>query len=140
MTTSKFHSYKFERPRPQLAKVKSKNTQPELKLRRLLREMGFRGYRIHFDELPGSPDIAFTKRKKAIFVHGCFWHAHSCPAGMHVPKTNTEYWEAKLRRNVERDKEHLSEIMNEGWQVLVIWECQLKDLDRVQNKVSEFMR
>ena len=133
-------SYKFEIARPHMAKIKSKNTEPELKLRRLLLDLGYRGYRIHYDKLPGKPDIVFTRSKKVIFVHGCFWHGHNCAAGSHRPKSNKDYWEAKLQRNIERDKANLSEIMNEGWNALVVWECQLKNLDGVQKKLMGFMR
>ena len=122
-----------------MAKVKSKDTGPELLVRRLLRDMGFRGYRIHFEKLPGRPDIVFTKRKKVIFVHGCFWHGHTCPAGSHRPKSNEEYWDAKLLRNVERDQKHLSEIIALGWQVLVIWECQLKIDEYARKTLKNFM-
>ena len=122
-----------------MAKVKSKDTGPELLIRRLLRDMGFRGYRIHFEKLPGRPDIVFTKRKKVIFVHGCFWHGHTCPAGSHRLKSNEEYWDAKLLRNVERDQKHLSEIIAIGWQVLVIWECQLKKDEYVRKTLTNFM-
>lgn len=139
MQTSNTPSYQFEIPRPHMAKVKSKNTRPELVLRRLLREMGFRGYRIHFKKLPGRPDVVFTRKKKVIFVHGCFWHGHDCPAGSHRPKSNKEYWEPKLLRNVERDQQHRSAILALGWNVLVVWECQLKDLDYVRNRVTKFM-
>lgn len=140
MQTSNSRSYQFEIPRPHMAKVKSKDTGPELVLRRLLLEMGFRGYRIHFKKLPGRPDIVFTKKKKVIFVHGCFWHGHNCPAGSHRPKSNEEYWDAKLLRNVARDQKHLSEIIALGWQVLVVWECQLKNHEFVRKIVANFMR
>ena len=123
-----------------MSRVKSKNTGPELKLRRLLLDLGYRGYRIHFDKLPGKPDIVFTSSKKVIFVHGCFWHGHNCPAGSHRPKTNKDYWEAKLQRNIERDKELLSEIKSKDWKVLVVWECQLKQLDEVRIELAEFLR
>ena len=85
--------------RPHMQRVRAKNTSPELKLRRLLCDMGFRGYRIHYKKLPGTPDVVFVSRKKAIFVHGCFWHGHDCKAGKNVPRTNQEYWEPKLERN-----------------------------------------
>lgn len=139
MSTTKPHEYKFEIPRPQMAKIKSKNTDPELKIRRLLLDMGFRGYRIHYAKLPGKPDIVFTRRKRVIFVHGCFWHRHNCPAGSQKPKTNQSYWIPKLLRNIERDKEHLSQIVLKGWKVLVVWECQLRNLDSVQKSLTEFM-
>ena len=139
MTTPRTHLYKFENPRPQMAKIKSKNTDPELRIRRLLLDMGFRGYRIHYDRLPGKPDIVFTKRKRVIFVHGCFWHGHDCPAGSHKPKTNRSYWIPKLLRNIERDKEHQRQIAANGWKVFVVWECQLRHLESVEKRLKEFL-
>lgn len=132
-------SSQFKIPRPHMTRVKSKNTAPELKLRRFLLDMGHRGYRIHYDKLPGRPDIVFTKRRKVIFVHGCFWHGHNCKAGRNTPKTNKHYWEPKLRRNVDRDKEYLREIRKQGWKVLIVWECQLKRPKFTRKKLEEFM-
>lgn len=130
---------RFEVPRPHLARVKSKDTTPELKIRRLLLDMGHRGYRIHYDKLPGRPDVVFTKRRKVIFVHGCFWHGHDCKAGRNTPRINKDYWEPKLRRNVERDEKHLAQIREKEWKVLVVWECQLKDSESMRKKLGEFM-
>jgi DNA mismatch endonuclease (patch repair protein) len=104
--------------------VKSKNTAPELLVRRLTHAMGYR-FRLHRKGLPGKPDLVFPGRHKAIFVHGCFWHGHDCARGARVPKTNREYWEKKISRNRERDKKHLSELLTDGWKTLVIWECRL---------------
>ena len=122
-----------------MTQVKGKNTSPELKLRHLLLNMGYRGYRIHYDKLPGKPDVVFTKHRKVIFVHGCFWHGHNCKAGKNIPRTNKDYWEPKLQRNVERDKKHLREIKKEGWKVLIVWECQLKNPESMRKKLKKFM-
>jgi DNA mismatch endonuclease (patch repair protein) len=104
---------------------KSKDTSPELKVRKLLREAGFPGYRLQWKKAPGRPDIAYPGRKIAIFVNGCFWHR--CPkCQLPTPKTNPEYWEEKFRRNVERDQRKLKELEDAGWTVFVIWECDLK--------------
>ena len=130
----------FKISRPHMTRVKGKNTTPELELRRLLLDMGYRGYRIHYDKLPGRPDVVFTKHRKVIFVHGCFWHGHNCKAGKNTPRTNKDYWEPKLRRNVDRDKEHLREIRKEGWKVLTVWECQLKNPESTRKKLKKFMR
>ncbi len=123
-----------------MARVKSKDTTLELKIRRLLLDMGHRGYRIHYDKLPGRPDVVFTKRRKVIFVHGCFWHGHDCKAGRNTPRINKDYWEPKLRRNAERDRQHLRRIRKEGWKVLTIWECQLKNSEALRKKLDKFMR
>ena len=140
MSTTRIHfSPRFKIRRPNMARVKTKNTEPELKMRRLLLDMGYRGYRIHYDKLPGRPDVVFTRRRKVIFVHGCFWHGHNCKSGMNTPKINKDYWEPKLRRNADRDKEHLRQIRKEGWKVLVVWECQLKNLEGVRRILEKFM-
>ena len=125
--------------RPHMRRVKSKNTSPELTLRRVLWGMGFRGYRFHRKGLPGKPDVCFGPRKKAIFLHGCFWHGHDCRAGRNVPRTNQEYWGPKLARNRERDERHNQELADMGWSVLVVWECELKDPDALADKLRAFM-
>lgn len=115
---------------------KRKDTKPELKVRALLREMGYPGYRLQWKKAPGHPDIAYPGRKVAIFVNGCFWHR--CPhCNPSVPKTNTEFWEAKFARNVERDKRTTEALEADGWTVIIIWECQLKK-DAI-DKVEEYL-
>jgi len=121
-----------------MAAVKSKNTQPELIVRRLLFSLGYR-YRIHNSKLPGNPDIIFPSRRKIILVHGCFWHGHDCTAGQNRSISNVEYWTGKLTRNVERDQKNLELLKNAGWSVLVIWECTLKNLDRLRNRLKAFL-
>jgi len=132
----------YRKPSAQRSKtmraVKSKNTSPEITVRRLLHAQGYR-YRLHADELPGKPDIVFRPRKKAIFVHGCFWHGHDCRRGARVPNTNQDYWVAKIQRNVERDKVHRAALDSLGWSVLVIWECETKDLEALKKRLTEFM-
>lgn len=108
-----------------MAKIKSKNTKPELQLRRELHALGFR-YRLHGARLPGRPDLIFPGRRKVIFVHGCFWHGHSCPIGSRLPKTNTEFWRDKRSKNEQRDARQLEELQQLGWEPLVVWECQVK--------------
>ena len=104
---------------------RSKDTKPELKVRAMLREMGFPGYRLQWKKAPGRPDIAYPGRKIAIFVNGCFWHR--CPhCNLTVPKTHTEFWEAKFARNVERDRRTAEVLEKDGWTVVTVWECQLK--------------
>ena len=109
-----------------MRKVRSKNTTPELRLRKLIHGMGYRGYRVHYDKLPGKPDVVFIGKRQVVFVHGCFWHGHDCNAGKNIPKSNLEYWNDKLSGNKARDKRNIREIKNEGWNILVIWECELK--------------
>lgn len=104
----------------------------------MLHASGYR-YRLHRNDLPGKPDIVFPSRKKAIFVHGCFWHGHSCKRGARVPKTNQEYWVRKISRNVERDKAHLARLTELGWAVLIVWECEIKDLVRLKETLTRFL-
>ncbi|MGS1015514.1 very short patch repair endonuclease [Allosphingosinicella humi] len=118
--------------------VRSKNTTPELKLRRLLHRAGFR-FRLHRKDLPGSPDLAFPSRKAVIFVHGCFWHGHDCKRGARAPKSNADYWRAKIARNVERDGRSLDGLQAAGWRAATVWECELKDADAVLARVTLFL-
>lgn len=104
--------------------VKSRDTKPEIAVRRLLYRMGYR-YRLHRPDLPGKPDIVFAGRRKLIFVHGCFWHSHDCARGARVPATNKDYWAAKIGRNVARDQKSLAALADAGWAALVLWECEL---------------
>lgn len=119
--------------------VHSFDTSPELAVRRLLRSMDLVGYRLHRKELPGKPDIAFVGRKKAIFVHGCFWHGHDCRRGKRAPATNVDYWRTKIERNQRRDKEHLAELSQLGWSVLTIWECELGNEAILSERLRSFL-
>lgn len=104
---------------------RGRNTNPELSLRRLLRDSGFCGYRLHWKKAPGHPDIAYPGRRIAIFVHGCFWHR--CPhCSPPLPKSHTEYWSKKFDLNQQRDARKIEELESAGWKVFVVWECQLK--------------
>ena len=109
-----------------MRQVKAKGTAPELKVRRLLWDLGAR-YRLHRKDLPGAPDIVLPRRKLAVFVHGCFWHGHDCARGARVPKQNRPYWTAKIERNRQRDARAQAELQARGWTPLVVWECELKD-------------
>jgi len=104
-----------------MARVRAKNTIPELIVRRLVFSLGYR-YRLHLSGLPGKPDLVFASRRKIIFVHGCFWHGHTCKRGVR-PTTNMDFWNAKLQRNRERDSENIRTLRRNRWRVLVIWEC-----------------
>lgn len=120
--------------------IRSKNTKPELHVRKLLRDLGYHGYRLHRKDLPGCPDIAFIGKKKAIFIHGCFWHGHDCKVGNRRPRVNTSYWIPKIERNQHRDSSHLKKFCEIGWEVLVIWECELKNLSAVSETLCSFMQ
>lgn len=118
--------------------VRSKDTGPERRLRSILWDMGVR-YRLHRRGLPGRPDIAMIGRRKAIFVHGCFWHQHPrCPKAA-KPKTRRHYWIPKLLRNRQRDREAERELRKLGWSVLVIWECEFRNGDAVRSKLIRFL-
>ncbi len=116
------HLSKAQRSR-QMALVGSRNTTPELIVRKLVHSLGYR-YRLHVAKLPGCPDLVFPRHRKVIFVHGCFWHQHRCKRGSRLPKSHTDYWQAKLDRNQRRDKQVRRAIAKLGWEVLVIWECE----------------
>ncbi len=109
-----------------MASVRSKNTKPELFVRSTAHRLGYR-FRLHRKNLPGKPDIVFPSRRVALFVNGCFWHGHDCTHGQRSPLTNAEYWSDKIRRNIERDLRVHNELVDLGWNPVVIWECQLKD-------------
>lgn len=122
-----------------MRRIRSKNTEPELAVRKLLRSLGLTGYRIHRKELPGRPDIAWASRRLAIFVHGCFWHGHGCKEGIRKPKSNENYWLKKINRNVQRDFEQIEFLRGMGWKVLVIWECEIKDDELTTKKIIDFI-
>lgn len=121
-----------------MAKIRSKNTNPELKVRRLLHAEGYR-YRLHDKKLPGSPDLVFAGRRKAIFVHGCFWHGHECPVGSRLPKSNTQFWADKRTRNQARDEEQMEKLNSLGWSVLILWECEMKDPQCLLERAKSFL-
>lgn len=120
--------------------VKSKNTAPELEVRRFVHSLGFR-FRLHRSDLPGSPDLAFPKLKIALFVDGCFWHSHSCARGARKPKSNAEYWHSKIMRNVERDRENGEKLHSLGWKVLRLWECDLQQHpEATRRRIAMFLQ
>lgn len=121
-----------------MRRVKSKNTAPELALRRLVHARGGR-FRLHRTDLPGKPDLVLPRRRIAVFLHGCFWHGHDCPRGGRVPKANRDYWLGKVARNRARDAEHLSQLTDQGWRAEVVWECELKDRAALQARVDEWI-
>lgn len=117
-----------------MAANKSRDTKPELATRRLLRALGFR-YRLHRNDLPGCPDIVLTRHKTVIFVNGCFWHQHAGCKRASKPASHREFWQMKLGRTVERDRENHTKLLGLGWQVLVVWECELKDEANVTQRL-----
>ena len=118
--------------------VKSKNTTPEMAVRKLVHGMGYR-FRIHRKDLPGSPDLVFPSRRLVLFVHGCFWHGHNCARGARSPKTNVQYWTQKIERNRKRDVETLRALSDAGWRSCVIWECELRNEEELRTKLIGFL-
>lgn len=127
-----------EQRKRNMTAIKSRHTKPEIIVRSIIHRLGFR-FRLHDKKLPGKPDIILPRHKKIILVHGCFWHMHDCKRGNVTPKTNVEYWQNKRFRNVERDKTNLFSYLSEGWQVLTIWECQIKDKNFLTNLLKNFI-
>jgi len=120
--------------------IHSKNTKPELAVRHLVWGLGFRGYRLHRTDIPGKPDLAWLGRKMVIFVHGCFWHGHDCTEGVRKPKSNQAYWVPKIERNRQRDVRDVASLEADGWLVLVVWECELKDKALLLGKLVRFLK
>lgn len=120
-----------------MSRIRGKDTQPELVVRRLAFSLGFR-FRLHRRDLPGSPDLVFPRLKRAIFVHGCFWHRHGCGRA-YTPKTRTEFWAQKFSANVERDRRAKLQLREAGWDVLTIWECETSSAKRVLRRLSRFL-
>ncbi|HEY2497435.1 MAG TPA: DNA mismatch endonuclease Vsr [Candidatus Angelobacter sp.] len=121
-----------------MAAIKHKNTSPELRVRSLVHRMGFR-YSLHKKNLPGRPDIVLGSRKKIIQVHGCFWHMHKCRYGKVSPATNAAFWATKRLSNVKRDKRNQKELKARGWDILIVWECATKDLNSLQQRLTQFL-
>jgi len=130
-------------PTPQrsalMARIRGWDTKPEMAIRRLLHGHGYR-YRLHARDLPGKPDIVFRGRRKVVFVHGCFWHQHEGCKDATVPKTRTAYWQAKFRRNQERDRAVLEALGSLGWIALVVWECETKEPEALLGRLNEFLQ
>jgi DNA mismatch endonuclease (patch repair protein) len=127
-----------EQRRRNMSAIKSKNTKPEMVVRQLVHSLGYR-YRLHRKDLPGKPDLVFPSRRKIIEVYGCYWHMHDCPYGRVVPKTNAEFWQTKRLSNVTRDAKNSEELAKQGWRVLIIWECEVKDKEKLQERITHFL-
>lgn len=128
-----------EKRREIMQSVKTKNTAPEIKLRSLLHRNGFR-FRVNRRDLPGKPDIVLPKYKAVIFVHGCFWHGHDCRRGQR-PQTNIDFWNQKINKNIDRDKNEISLLEKLGWRVWVVWECEIKKKNEevLLTRLKEFL-
>lgn len=129
-----------ERRSDNMRRIKSKNTKPEMLVRRLTHSLGYR-YRLHRKDLPGSPDLVFPGRRKVLFIHGCFWHIHPDPncRDSRPPRSNSAYWNPKLARNVERDQDATARLKALGWDVLVIWECETQRMDELRARITAFL-
>lgn len=118
--------------------VKSRDTQPEMIVRRLAHRMGYR-FRLHRRDLPGKPDLVFPRLRKVIFVHGCFWHGHNCARGARMPVQNRDYWVQKVTRNRDRDKAAQAALIAAGWETAVLWECEIRDKDQIARRIRTFL-
>ncbi|MEZ6128025.1 MAG: DNA mismatch endonuclease Vsr [Planctomycetaceae bacterium] len=123
-----------------MSRIRGQDTKPEMIVRSLVHQMGFR-FRLHRKDLPGKPDLVLPRHRKVIFVHGCFWHRHRCRYGRVQPKTNAEFWRAKLTGNVERDRRNRTALRKTGWQVLEVWECWTRNPEtKLIPKLESFLR
>lgn len=120
-----------------MSSVRSRDTKPELAVRRTLHNMGYR-YRLHRRDLPGRPDLVFPSRKKVIFVHGCFWHGHGCRWGR-LPKSKLDYWQPKIEANRARDRKNLEDLRAAGWSAFVVWQCELREFETTMARIVDFL-
>lgn len=121
-----------------MAAIRGKDTRPEMIVRRMVHRLGYR-YRLHVRTLPGNPDLVFPRLRKLILVHGCFWHMHGCRYGRVTPRTRAEFWQTKRTGNVMRDRRTLRKLRHAGWDVLVVWECEVKDVFKLSNRLKRFL-
>ena len=135
MSSEVIHKVSEQRSR-NMSAIKSKNTKPEIKVRKVLHSMGYR-FRLHSKDLPGSPDIVLPKYKTVIFVHGCFWHRHENCKYASNPKTRQEFWNKKFKENIKRDSEIQDKIKNLDWRSVVIWECETKNIENLREKIID---
>jgi len=129
-----------EQRRFNMSRIRNRDTKPEMIVRSMVHQMGYR-YRLHRKDLPGKPDLVFSTRRKIIFIHGCFFHMHDCPYGRVIPKTNTDFWQKKRKSNVNRDKKNENELQNQGWNILIVWECMTKrkQIENLPKILKEFL-
>jgi DNA mismatch endonuclease, patch repair protein len=121
-----------------MSRIRGKNTRPELIIRSLIHRLGFR-FRLHRKDLPGTPDLVFPAKQKVIFVHGCFWHWHQKCDSFRASKSRVDFWQAKLARNRRRDASNKQALEELGWEVLTVWECQLRDTDSLKTQLQQFL-
>ena len=121
-----------------MARVRGRDTGPERTVRSVLHKIGYR-FRLHANDLPGHPDIVLRSRRCVIFVHGCFWHRHHCADGQRLPKTRVAYWRTKLELNAKRDRQNRRKLVAIRWRVLVVWECQLRDVTKLRKRLATFL-
>lgn len=122
-----------------MSKIPSKNTEPEKKVRKLIRSLNY-GYRLNVKKLPGKPDIVVSKAKTAIFVNGCFWHSHNkCKRGK-LPSSNTEFWRNKITSNIAREKKVLEKLKQLGWKTLILWQCELNNTDNIRRRLLKYLK
>ena len=119
-----------------MSRIKNKDTEPEMKVRRVLHKMGI-GYRLHRKDLPGKPDIVLKKYNTVIFVHGCYWHQHPGCKNATMPKTNVAFWKNKFEKNKMNDEKKAVMLIEMGWHVEVIWECEVNDPDKLKSKLTK---
>jgi len=122
-----------------MSRIKGKDTQPELRVRRIVHSLGYR-YRLHVRSLPGIPDLVLSARKKVILVHGCFWHRHNCRYGRVLPATRTSFWKRKLASNRTRDRRVRRQLRRRGWNVMIVWECQTRRVSWLAERLASFLR
>jgi DNA mismatch endonuclease (patch repair protein) len=122
-----------------MSRVRNKDTKPEKLVRSLLHRLGYR-FRLHNNKLPGKPDILLPRHKKAIFVHGCFWHRHGVCRPLSIPENNPDFWRKKFEDNIRRDSEKLAALREAGWDVFVVWECETKDRAKLERRLRSFMK
>jgi len=121
-----------------MSRIRSKDTKPEMHMRRMVHALGYR-YSLHRRDLPGAPDMVFPSRKKVILVHGCFWHQHKGCIDGRLPKSREDYWLPKLRRNVERDRRNIRKLRRSGWKVMKVWECEVLGSENLQKRLIQFL-
>src|SRR6185312_6742816 len=121
-----------------MSRIRSRDTRPEMVVRSIVHRLGFR-YRLHKKDLPGKPDLVLVRHRKIIDVHGCFFHMHDCRYGKVKPATNADFWETKRQSNLKRDRRNIGLLKKAGWQVLIVWECQTRNLDSLQNTLLNFL-
>lgn len=122
-----------------MSRIRGKDTKPEMSVRRIAHGLGYR-FRIHRRDLPGSPDMVFPRLRKIIFVHGCYWHQHRGCRYAYLPKSNTEFWKRKFDANVARDNSSVAKLEKLGWEVLIVWECETKDQDKLLYRLAAYLK